>query len=160
MELLRAIHGYQFGSSLALLFPTPYALSTLILLVWSIAPALKGMVSRSFLVWLRVVWVLTLIPVATGVILALGGAKVPSAVNVGGGLTKYGLPYDSSRDLEHWMYSAFALLSLYVIEVLVRGRMIEHRTGLKFLPVVTLFLYGVAYMIGRVAVLPGSTPGS
>lgn len=160
MDLLRALHGYQFGSSLALLFPTPYALSTLILLVWSVAPAVKGVVGRSFLVWLRVVWALTLIPAATGVILALGGAKVPSAVDVGGGLTKYGLPYDSSRDLEHWMYSAFALLSLYVIEVLVRGRMIPYRSGLKFLPVATLFLYGVAYMIGRVAVLPGSTPGS
>lgn len=160
MELLRAFHGYQFGSSLALLFPTPYALATLILMVWSVAPAVKGVVGRSFLVWLRVVWALTLIPAATGVILALGGEKVPSAVDVGGGLTRYGLPYDPSRDLEHWMYSAFALLSLYVIEVLVRGRMIEHRAGLKYLPVVTLFLYGVAYMIGRVAVLPGSTPGS
>lgn len=160
MELLRAIHGYQFGSALALLFPTPYALSTLILLVWSLAPAVKGTVSRSFLVWLRVVWALTLIPVATGVILALGGAKVPSATDIGNGGSKYGYLVDPSRDLEHWMYSAFALISLYVIEVLVKGRLIEHKSGLKYLPVATLFLYGVAYMIWRVAVLPGSTPGT
>ncbi|MFC4637317.1 hypothetical protein [Deinococcus hohokamensis] len=160
MDLLRLIHGYQFGTSLALLFPTPYALATLILFVWSLAPALKGTVSRSFLVWLRVTWALTLIPGVTGVLLALGGAKVPSATNVGGGLTRYGLPYDPSRDGEHWMYAAFALLTLYLLEVLVAGRMIRHERGLKFLPVATLFLYGCAYMVGRVAVLPGSTPGT
>lgn len=160
MEFLRLIHGYQFGSSLALLFPTPFALATLILFVWSLGPALKGTVGFSFLVWLRITWALTLIPGVTGVILALGGAKVPSATDVGGGLTKYGLPYDSSRDPEHWMYAAFSLLTLYVIEVLVKGHMVEHRRGLKFLPLATLFLYGCAYMVGRVAVLPGSTPGS
>lgn len=160
MDLLRLIHGYQFGSSLALLFPTPYALATLVLFLWSFGPALKREVRTGFMVWLRLTWVLTLIPVATGVILAVGGARVPSAVNVGGGLTRYGLPYDPSRDWEHWMYSAFALLSLYVIEVLVKGRLIRHQTGLRYLPVATLFLYGCAYMVGRVAVLPGSTPGT
>ncbi|QFP76835.1 hypothetical protein [Deinococcus sp. AJ005] len=160
MDLLRAIHGYQFGSSLAFLFPTPYVLATLILLVWSIAPAVKGVVSGSFTVWLRIVWVLTLIPAATGVILALGGLKVPSATDIGNGGSKYGFVVDPSRNIEHWMYSAFALLSLYVIEMLVAGRMIDHRNGLKYLPVATLFLYGVAYMIWRVAVLPGSTPGT
>ncbi|WP_216318663.1 hypothetical protein [Deinococcus aestuarii] len=160
MDLLRLIHNVQFGSSLALLFPTPLALGTLVLFLWSLGPALKGTVRTGFLVALRVVWVLTLLPAVTGVILAVGGAKVPSAVNVGGGLTKYGLPYDPSRDPEHWMYTAFVLLSLYVIEVLVRGRLVEHRRGLRFLPVVTLFLYGCAYMVGRVAVFPGSTPGT
>ncbi|GMA16816.1 hypothetical protein E5F05_16515 [Deinococcus metallilatus] len=160
MEFLRLIHGYQFGSALALLFPTPYALATLILFLWSLGPALKGVVRTGFLVWLRLTWVLTLIPVVTGVILAVGGEKVPSATNVGGGLTKYGYPVDPSRDWEHWMYSAFALLSLYVIEVLVKGRLISHRRGLRYLPVATLFLYGCAYMIGRVAVFPGSTPGT
>jgi hypothetical protein len=160
MEFLRLVHGYQFGSSLALLFPTPYALATLILFVWSLGPALKGTVRTGFLVWLRVTWVLTLLPAVTGVILAVGGLKVPSATDVGGGLSKYGLPADPSRNWEHWMYTAFVLLSLYVIEVLVRGRMIEHRRGLRYLPVATLFLYGCAYMIGRVAVFPGSTPGT
>ncbi|WP_221089144.1 hypothetical protein [Deinococcus aquaedulcis] len=160
MDFLQLIHGYQFPSSLALLFPTPYALATLVLFVWSIAPAVKTRVSTSFLVWLRLTWALTLIPGVTGVLLTLSGLKVPSATDVGGGATKYGYPADPSRDWEHWMYAGFCLLSLYVIEVLVKGRMIEHRDGLKFLPLVTLFLYGCAYMVGRVAVFPGSTPGT
>lgn len=160
MEFLRLIHGYQFGTSLALLFPTPYALATLVLFLWSLGPALKREVRTGFLAWLRLTWVLTLIPVVTGVILSVGGAKVPSATNLGGGLTKYGLPYDSSRNWEHWMYSAFCLLSLFIIEVLVRDRTVGNRTALRFLPVATLFLYGCAYMVGRVAVFPGSTPGT
>lgn len=85
---------------------------------------------------------------------------MPSATNVGGGLSKYGLPVDPSRDWEHWMYSALCLLTLYITEVLVKGRLVPHRPGLRFLPVATLFLYGCAYMIGRVAVFPGSTPGT
>ncbi|GGK16468.1 hypothetical protein GCM10008955_07350 [Deinococcus malanensis] len=160
MELLRLIHGYQFDSSLATLFPTPYALATLILFVWSLGPALKGTVGFSFLVWLRITWALTLIPGVTGVMLALGGAKVPSATDVGGGLTKYRLPYDPSRDYEHWMYAALALLTLYVIEVLIKGHLVEQRRGMKFLPLATLFLYACAYRVGQVAVVPGSTPGS
>ncbi|MCD0166628.1 hypothetical protein [Deinococcus sp. 12RED42] len=160
MEFLRLIHGYQFNNAFALLFPTPYALATLVLLIWSVAPALKGRVGPGFMVWLRLTWVLTLLPGVTGVIMALGGAKVPSATDVGGGLSKYNYPADPSRDWEHWMYAAFCLLSLCVLEVLVRGRLIEHRLGLRFLPVVTLFLYGCAYMVGRVAVFPGSTPGT
>ncbi|MFC4425929.1 hypothetical protein [Deinococcus navajonensis] len=171
MDLLRLIHGYQFGTSLALLFPTPYALATLILFVWSLAPALKGTVSRSFLVWLRVTWALTLIPGVTGVLLSLSGARVPSATRAAadylqehcgrtGDLSRYCQPVDPSRDGEHWMYAAFALLTLYLLEVLVKGRIIRHERGLKFLPVATLFLYGCAYMVGRVAVLPGSTPGT
>ncbi|BDP41168.1 hypothetical protein DAETH_11370 [Deinococcus aetherius] len=171
MEFLRLVHGYLFDTPLALLFPTPYTLSALILFVWSLGPALKRQVGRGFLVWLRVVWVLTLIPAVTGVILAVGGAKVPSAVRANteylqencrqvGDLTRYCLPVDPSRDWEHWMYTGLALLSLYVIEVLVKGRLVEHRSGLRFLPVATLFLYGVAYMVVRVALLPGSTPGT
>ncbi|GGS20248.1 hypothetical protein [Deinococcus knuensis] len=160
MEFLRLIHGYQFPSGLALLFPTPYALATLILFVWSIAPAVKMRTGAGFTLWLRVTWVLTLLPAVTGVILALGGAKVPSATDVGGGLSKYNYPTDPSRDWEHWMYAGLCVISLYVIEVLVRGRLIEHRVGLRLLPVATLFLYGCAYMIGRVAVFPGSTPGT
>lgn len=162
MELLRLIHGYQIvipGNPLAL-FPTPYALATLVLFLWSLGPAIKGTVRTGFVVWLRLTWVLTLIPAVTGVILALGGGKVPSATNAGGDLSKYGFPVDPSRNPEHWMYSAFCLLSLYVIEVLVKGRLIKHQTGLRLLPVATLFLYGCAYMVGRVAVFPGSTPGT
>ncbi|GAA5435199.1 hypothetical protein ACMT4L_11585 [Deinococcus sp. A31D244] len=160
MEFLRLIHGYQFNSGLAQLFPTPYALATLVLFVWSIAPAVKMRIGGGFMLWLRVTWVLTLLPAVTGVILALGGAKVPSATDAGEGVSKYGFPVDPSRDWEHWMYAGLCVISLYVIEVLVRGRLIEHRVGLRLLPVATLFLYGCAYMIGRVAVFPGSTPGS
>ncbi|UQN06923.1 hypothetical protein [Deinococcus sp. QL22] len=160
MELLQAVHGYQFFGAWAKLTPTPYAMVTLVLFIWSIAPALKGVVRSGFIFWLRVTWFFTLLPAVTGIILALNGQAVPSATAAAGGLTKYGFEPDPSRNWEHWMYSAFALLSLYVLEVLVRGKLIEHRTGLRFLPVVTLFLYGVAYMVGRVAVLPGSTPGT
>ncbi|WP_369699451.1 hypothetical protein [Deinococcus sp. YIM 77859] len=85
---------------------------------------------------------------------------MPSATDVGGGVTKYGLPVDPSRNWEHWMYAGFALLSLYVTEVLLQGRLVHPRRGLRVLPVVTLFLYGCAYMVGRVAVFPGSTPGT
>ena len=36
----------------------------------------------------------------------------------------------------------------------------QRDSGLRLLPVATLFLYGCAYMVGRVAVFPGSTPGT
>lgn len=160
MELLRLIHGYHLNTPFGLLLSTPFAVVTLVLFLWSFGPALKGEVRLGFLVWLRLTWVLTLIPIVTGVILAVGGEKVPSATNVGGGLTKYGLPVDPSRDWEHLMYTAFALLTLYLMEVLVKGRMVEHRKGLRYLPAATLFLYGCACMVARVAIFPGSTPGT
>ncbi|WP_309572916.1 hypothetical protein [Deinococcus sp.] len=160
MEWLRLVHDFQIVGFPIPLFPTPVALATLILFLWSIAPAVKGVVRVGFLVWLRITWAAFLIPAVIGVILALGGLKVPSATDAGSGVSKYGYPVDPSRDAEHWMYAAFTLLTLYVIEVLVKGRMIEHRVGLKYLPLATLFLYGCAYMIGRVAVFPGSTPGT
>ena len=156
MAFLKALHDYQFNNALAFFFPTPLALVTLVLLVWSLAPAIKGTVGFSFLVWLRLTWFMTLLPAATGVMLALGGARVPSATDAGHGLTKYGFPVDPKRDLEHWMYAAFALLSLYAIEVLIKGRLLDARLGLRLLPVATLFLYGVAYMVGRVAVFPSN----
>jgi hypothetical protein len=160
MEFLRLVHGYQINSPVALLFPTPYALATLVLFVWSVAPAIKGRVGPGFMVWLRLTWVLTLLPGVTGLLLALGGAKVPSATDVGKGVTKYGFPADPSRDWEHWMYAGFCLLSLYVIELMIREKLTPQRLGLRLLPVATLFLYGCAYMVGRVAVFPGSTPGT
>ena len=54
------------------------------------------------------------------------------------------------------MYTFFALLSLYLIEILMRSTAIERRIGLRLLPVATLFLYGCAYMVGRVATFPGN----
>ncbi|UBV43336.1 hypothetical protein LAJ19_03740 [Deinococcus taeanensis] len=171
MEFLRLIHGYQFDTAAAQLFPTPYALATLVLFIWSLAPAIKAHVGRGFMAWLRLTWALTLIPGVTGVILALGGEKVPSATRAGadvlrercgqdGDLSRYCFPVDPSRNWEHSMYAALCLLTLYIIEVLVQGRLIKAQTALRLLPVATLFLYGCAYMIGRVAVVPGSTPGS
>ncbi|MBZ9750346.1 hypothetical protein K7W42_05645 [Deinococcus sp. HMF7604] len=159
MEFLRQLHGYQIVGFPIPLFPTPLALLTLVLFVWSLGPALKLQVGTPFLVWLRLTWAGLLLPGVTGILLALGGLKVPSATDVGGA-TKYGYAADPSRDWEHWMYTAFCLLTLYIIEVLVKGRMVEHRIGLRLLPVATLFLYGCAYMVGRVAVFPGSTPGT
>lgn len=157
MEWLRLIHGYRFDTPLGIFFSNPLVAATLVLFVWSLAPAVKGRVNVGFLVWLRVTWAAFLLPAVIGVILALDGLKVPSATPAAGGLTKYGFPVDPNRDAEHWMYAAFVLLTLYVIEVLVKGRMIEHRIGLRFLPVATLFMYGCAFMIARVAVFPGNS---
>ena len=161
MNVLQALHDLQFNTGLARLFPTPYALATLVLFVWSFVFLFQPRPSRAFTLLLRVTWVTFLLPAVTGVILALGGLKVPSAVAAPGrDVTKYGFLPDPSRNWEHWMYALFGLISLVAIEALLAGRAVPHRTGLRFLPVVTLFLYGVAYMVGRVAVLPGSTPGT
>ncbi|WP_412028477.1 hypothetical protein [Deinococcus yunweiensis] len=160
MEWLRQIHNIRFDTPLGLFLSGPLVVAALVLFLWSVAPAVKGTVSRGFIVWLRVTWAAFLLPAVTGVVLALGGLKVASATDAGGGTTRYGFPVDPSRDWEHWMYAAFTLLTLYVIEVLIKGRVIEHRLGLKFLPVATLFMYGCTFMIGRVAVFPGSTPGT
>ena len=158
MDILKVIHDLQLPPILPIaLWPTPIALATFVLFLWSFGPALKPEVRLGFLVWLRLTWAALLIPAVTGVILAVGGLKVPSATDVGDGLSKYGFKVDPNRDWEHIMYAAFSLLSLYVIEMLIKGRMIEHKIGLKFLPVVTLFLYGCAYMIGRVATFPGNS---
>lgn len=164
MDLLRTLHGYLFNTGfikdtgLNFLAPTPLALVTLILFVWSIAPAIKGVVGGGFMVWLRLTWVLTLLPIATGIILTLGGAKVPSSVAAAGStLTRYGFEPQARREWEHWMYSALILATLYIIELLVRGKIVELKKGLRFLPIAALFLWGVAYMVARVAVFPGNS---
>lgn len=158
MDILKLLHDYSPPNPFP--FPSPFnsplAFFTLVLFVWSLGPALKKEVRFGFLVWLRLTWAAFLIPAVTGVILAVGGLKVPSATDAGHGLTKYGYHVDPVRDGEHLMYAVFALLSLYIIEVLVKGRMVSHQRGLGYLPVVTLFLYGAAYMVGRVAVFPGN----
>lgn len=157
MDILKQIHDLQLPPLLPLpLWPTPFALATFVLFLWSFGPALKQEVRFGFLVWLRLTWAALLIPAVTGVILAVGGLKVPSATDVGGGLSKYGFRVDPNRDLEHLMYTFFALLSLYLIEILMRSTAIERRIGLRLLPVATLFLYGCAYMVGRVATFPGN----
>ncbi len=177
MDFLKQLHDLQIPPVLSLgILSTPLAFATFVLFLWSLGPAVKKEVRSGFLVWLRLTWAALLLPAVTGVILAVGGLKVASAVaakpaelgdtclkyaeKVGwakDSLTRYCLPVDSHRDFDHLMYTAFCLLSLYLIEVLIKGRMIEHRTGLKFLPLVTLFLFGAAYMVGHVAVLPGNS---
>ncbi|BBN95499.1 hypothetical protein DEIGR_101040 [Deinococcus grandis] len=160
MEFIRRLHDLRFDTPLGILLSTPLVAACLVLFVWSLAPAIKGAVSPSFKVWLRVTWAAFLLPAVTGVLLALNGEKVASATDVGKGLSRYGYPVDPSRNGEHWMYVAFVLGSLYLIEVLMGERLVARRVGLRFLPLVTLFMYGCAFMIGRVAVLPGSTPGT
>ncbi|WP_291424269.1 hypothetical protein [Deinococcus sp.] len=162
MDFLKLIHDLEIPNlfpQLPPLLPTPLALFTFVLFVWSFGPALKTQVRFGFLVWLRLTWAAFLLPAVTGVILAVGGLKVASATDVGHGLTRYGYKVDPVRDGEHLMYTAFALVSLYLIEMLIKGGMIEHKKGLKYLPAVTLFLYGAAYMVGRVAVFPGNNVG-
>lgn len=160
MDLLRAVHTFHLNTPFGIFLSTPYVVAALVLFAWSLGPALKGQVGRGFVAWLRLTWVLFLLPGVTGVLLALGGARTASATDVGGGLTRYGFPVDPSRNWEHWMYTAFCLLSLYIVEVLVGGRVVARTAGLRLLPVVTLFMYGCAFMISRVAVFPGSTPGT
>lgn len=177
MDILKQIHDLGLPNPFPFVSPfnTPLALVSFVLFLWSFGPALKGEVRPGFLVWLRLTWAALLIPAATGVMLALGGGKVASSVPAGAAhlsaacqefaakngldtsqLTRYCLPADPVRDGEHLMYSAFALLSLYAIEVLIKGRLVDAKKGLRVLPVVTLFLYGAVYMIGRVAVFPGN----
>lgn len=178
-EFLRAVHSFTFGGDWAMLFPTPLALAALVLFLWSFAPAYRGRVDAGFRFWLRLTWVLTLLPAVTGLILAVGGCKVASAVAVPPAslgaeclnyaaaqgwaaehLSRYCLPVQPSRDAEHWMYAAFAVLSLLAVEALLsrrwNGQWLGLNLGYKLLPVITLFLYGCVYMVGRVAVLPGN----
>ncbi|AXG98909.1 hypothetical protein DVJ83_06740 [Deinococcus wulumuqiensis] len=159
MDVLRALHGYSFNFDAAFLAPNPFALTSLLLFVWSFWMLRRDEVTPGFLAGVRLTWLTFLLPALTGIVLTLAGGKVPSAVDVGGGKTKFGTPYDPTQEGMHWLYGVFALLSLLLIESLIRGQFIERRKGLKLLPVVILFMYGCAYMVGHVAFYPGSTPG-
>lgn len=164
MEFLRLIHDFQIVGFPLPLFPTPFALLTLVLFVWSLGVAWTGRVTPGFLAWLRLTWLGLIVPALTGTLLALGGAKVPSAVDIGGGKTKYGLPFDPTQEGMHLLYSGFALLTLVLLELLLSGKLatpgaLSQSRLLRLLPVATLFLYGCAYMAGFVATFPGSTPG-
>lgn len=161
MDFISGIHGLHlppgFGTPF---FPTPLALITLILFCWSILPAIQQKISGPFLIYLRLTWLAALYPAITGLLLALNGRKVPSATAVNGDLSKYNLPADPSRNWEHWMYAGFILLTLYIIELLIKGEWIKREVALRYLPLATFFLYGVAIRVGQVAVFPGSTPGT
>lgn len=181
IEFIRALHNLIWPDAwvaavpLLALAPTPLALAATVLFVWSLAPAFKGQVGAGFLGWLRLTWALTLLPAVTGIILAVSGGKVASSIPAPAAvqqelcgqvanLTRYCFPADPPRDLEHWMYTGFTVLSLLAVEALARdrwnGEFLGVNIGLKLLPVITLFLAGCVYMIGRVAVLPGNSVGA
>ncbi len=157
MAFLTWLHNWQIASPFALVIPTPLAVACLVLFLWSFGPAIKLRVGRPMMVWLRFTWALTLIPAVTGVILAVSGSKVASAVAAAGqATTKYGYPPDAKRNGEHWMYAAFVVLSLYIVELMIQGRFVKRETALRYLPLVTFFMWGCSFMVYRVAVLPGS----
>ncbi|WP_261664091.1 hypothetical protein [Deinococcus sp. Marseille-Q6407] len=181
IDFLKTLHDFVWPNSwvaafpLLSLAPTPLALASTVLFIWSLAPAFKGRVGAGFLGWLGLTCVLALLPVVTGLILAISGGKVPSAVAAPADvqqrlcgqvsdLTRYCLPADPPRDLEHWMYTAFTLFSLLAVGALARGRwngdFLGVNIGLKLLPIITLFLAGCVYMIGRVALVPGNAVGA
>jgi len=157
MAFLLWLHNWQVATPFALVIPTPLAIAALVLFVWSIGPAIRLRVGRPMIWWLRLTWVLTLLPAVTGVILALGGHKVASAVAAAGeATTKYGYAPDPKRNFEHWMYAGLTVISLYIIEVIIQGKLVSPKVGLRLLPLVTFFMWGCTFMIYRVAVLPGS----
>ena len=161
MAFITWLHNWQLSTPFGLLIPTPLAVVTLVLFAWSIGPAIKLKVGRPMVWWLRLTWALTLLPAVTGTILALGGVKVASAVAVAGqATTRYGFPPDPKRNLEHWMYAGLAIASLYIIEVLIAGKLVSPKIGLRVLPLVTFFLWGCCFMVYRVAVLPGASAGT
>ena len=176
MAFITWLHNWQLSTPFGLLIPTPLAVVTLVLFVWSIGPAIKLKVGRPMVWWLRLTWVLTLLPAVTGTILALGGGKVASAIattnptiiqkcaeagaKVAGGITRYCNQPDPKRNLEHWMYAGLAIVSLYIIEVLIAGKLVSPKIGLRVLPLVAFFLWGCCFMVYRVAVLPGASAGT
>lgn len=137
-------------------------LLTALLFVWSLVFLARPLVPGGYVALLRFTWFAFALNTLSGLVLAVTGARVPSAepATPGGNVTVVGFPPDPSRHWEHLMYAAFAILSLYIMEVLVAGRALPAARGLRFMPLVTLFLACVAYMSVRVAYIPGSTPGT
>ncbi len=160
MDLLRTFHSYDFiqvTSPWVVLVPNPFALATLLVMFWSFGAAFKGQISHGFRVAVRGMWVLFGLYGVSGVLLSLGGAKVASAVALAGKtVTKYGFAPQAKRDPEHWMYTGFVLLSLFALEALLSGKLVGEKKAARLLPVVTLFMWGAALMIVRVAVVPGN----
>lgn len=157
MDWLRAFHAFDFirvPSPLIILVPNPFALWCLLLMFWSFGIAYRGHFSAAFRGAVRLTWAAFLLYGVSGVMLALSGQKVASAVAAAGKqVTKYGFAPQAKRNPEHWMYTAFVLLSLFAIEALM-GKLLPERRATRVLPVVTLFMWGAALMIVRVAVLP------
>ena len=158
MDLLRAFHDFTFGTALAKLFPNPFTLVCLVLMVWSVAPALRGAVDRGF-VWLtRLSWLVFALYGLSGVVLALSG---PQGGERGGrsGQDRHQVRLPARPQAQPGTLDVQRLRAGQLVfhRSLIAGKLIDRRRGLYFLPVVTLFLWGCAYMIGRVAVFPGES---
>ncbi len=122
--------------------------------------------AAAFLVYNRLLSVLVGIITLSGVALALMGLKTPIAtpgIKPGDSVvcgTQACQPLDPSRNWEHWMYTAFIVLSLVFVEFLLSGRFVERKVGARFLGIAAFFAFGAAVMVVRVTFLPGSTPGT
>ncbi len=161
MNVLREIHRFALpipgvGHHLVLL-------AALLFLV-SLFMVLRPTVPPLFVWLLRLNWLAYAVNAVTGILLAIMGLKVPSATadhvtGDGHKVTAFGFPVDSSRNLDHLMYAGFALVTLYVLELLIAGRVLKDGWLRRVVFVTaTLFLLGVAYMAVRVAYFPGATP--
>lgn len=159
MDFLRAVHAFALpvpGIGHHLVF-----LATLLFVV-SLFMALRPGVPALFVWLLRLNWLAYGINALAGLVLVLSGQKVPSAtvarVVNGHPVSPYGFPVDSVRQLEHFMYAGFALITLYVMELLIAGRIVKESPLRRLLFVTaTFFLVGVAYMAVRTAYLPGDS---
>ena len=153
MNVLQSLHAASLPVPLA---PTVTTLLTLILFVWSLVFLAWPRPSPAFHVFVRLTWAWLAVNVLTGLILLFAGGKVPSAVAAPGSpLTLYGYAPYPARQWEHLMYALFVIVSLAVAELLLAGRLGAPGKVLRLMPVVTLFLYGVAYMAAYVTVFPG-----
>ena len=162
VDFLRSIHSSSIA--LGILFP---AFLFLIQTVWSLYFVVRPASSvRAFLTYNRLLSVLVGIITLSGVALSLMGLKTPIAtpgVKPGDSMVCGTLacqPLDPSRNWEHWMYTAFIVLSLVFVEVLLSGRLVERKVGARFLGIAAFFAFGAAIMVMRVVFLPGSTPGT
>lgn len=154
MNALNYLHAASLTIPLA---PTVTTLLTLLLFVWSLVFLVRPRPVPAFHVALRLTWAWLALNTLTGLVLLFAGGKVPSAVAAPGSpLTVYGYPPYPARQWEHLMYAFFVIVSLAAMELLLAGRFGAPGKVLRLMPVVTLFLYGVAYMAAYVTVFPGS----
>ncbi len=154
MNALRYLHAASLPIPLA---PTVTTLLTLILFVWSLIFLVRPRPIPTFHVFVRLTWGWLALNTVTGLILLLSGGQVPSAVAAPGSqLTIYNYAPYPARQWEHLMYAFFVIVSLVAAELLLAGRFGAPNRVLRLMPVITLFLYGVAYMAAYVTVFPGS----